>query len=79
VPKQHLDDANVLLVLQQMGGEGMPHPGLCRIGLLSWRVDIGSSGSWPGNSQPWGSILPWAFASLHQLRSNVSKLGESMA
>ena len=29
---------------------------------LSWRVDSGSSGSRPGNSQPPSSILPWARA-----------------
>ncbi len=48
-------------------------------GVLSWRVDRGLTGLRPGNNQPPGSILPFEWAERHQVRSALSKLGESIA
>lgn len=46
---------------------------------LSWRVDSGSTGLRPGNSQPRGSNTPRRRPSRHQLRSSSSNCGDSMA
>src|SRR5436305_3368142 len=84
VPEQHLDDADVDVLLEQMGGEAVPQ-GVQRDALvdlaiwaaawqarLSWRVVIGCTGSRPGNSQPRGR------AAFHQARSRSSRCGDSM-
>lgn len=46
---------------------------------LSCRVESGSTGSIPGNSQPPGNIFPLRWACCHQVRSNLSSEGASMA
>src|SRR3954471_16656296 len=46
---------------------------------LSWRVDSGSIGLRPGNSQPPGNSAPRRRPSRHQARSSSSSCGDSMA
>src|SRR5215472_11742653 len=45
---------------------------------LSWRVDSGSIGLRPGNSQPRGSSTPSRRPSRHHARSSSSSCGDSM-
>src|SRR5882672_9062327 len=46
---------------------------------LSWRVESGSIGLRPGNSQPCGSSTPSRRPSRHQARRSSSSCGDSMA
>src|SRR5271169_4305085 len=46
---------------------------------LSWRVESGSIGLRPGNSQPRGSNTPRRRPSRHQARNSSSSCGDSMA
>jgi hypothetical protein len=84
VTEQHLDDADIDVLLDLVGGKAVPQ-GVQRDALLisaiwaaawqarlSWRLVIGCAGSRPGNSQPCGR------AAFHHVRSRSSRLGDSM-
>ena len=89
--QQHLDDADVDLLLQQMGGEAVAQdvrrdslvePGRGH-GQVDGAVELPRRhvmvGSMPGNNQPPGRILPCAWPNRHQARSRSSSTGLSMA
>ena len=84
VPEQHLDHANVDLLLEQMRGKAMPQR-VQRHGLVELsQLRRGTAGAvelarrqrvdpvLPGNSQPWGR------AAFHQARSRSRRCSESM-
>src|SRR4051812_2889003 len=89
--EQDLDDANVHVLFEPMGGEAVAQ----RVGRhalldpatsaaswtarLSWRVDSGSRQLRPGNSQPSGSMTPRRLPSRHHCRSSARSWGDSMA
>lgn len=91
--EQHLDQADIDLLFEQVGGERMAQGAhrhqLVDAGFVCGRVDgtvelPGAEvpdriGFWPGNSQPPSSIFPCARATRHQTRSRSSNSGESIA
>lgn len=89
--EQHLDDADIDAVFQQVGGEAMPQgmgsDPLGDIGRLSrlddnavnCRVLIGTVALRPGKSQPPGSMMPCCRPVRHQSRNNGSSPSGSMA
>ena len=79
--QQHLDHADVDLALQQMGGEAVAQRvrGHALVdagrvgGVVDGAVELPRGQRvhriQPGNSQPPGRILPWAWPTRHQARS----------
>ena len=86
-----LDHANIDILLEEVRGETVPQRvrrhafldpggfGSSMDARLSWRVESGSTGLRPGNSQPRGSNTPRRRPSRHQARSISSSCGDSMA
>ena len=84
VPEQHLDHADVDLLLEQVGGEAVPqrvqrdalvdpgHLGRGMAGAIELARGQRLTGFCPGNSQPCGR------AAFHQARSSSSRCGESI-
>ena len=85
MPEQDLDQANVGVLLQQVGGKAVPqrvwrHPlldlgqmGGGMNGAANWRVVNGSSRSRPGNNHSVGRAMRY------QSRKSSSSTGESIA
>ena len=89
--EQHLDDADVDVLLEQVGGKAvaqrMGRDALLDAGRLGGLVDGAVELARrqrldrlrPGNSQPWGSITPRRLPSRHHSRSSSSSCGDSIA